>query len=170
MAKNKLDLQMKMPTDAELQKMFGGVAQLNRYEVGDKVVRAGAASIVTRARALAPRSTQESREKRSKNQKASADWNYPLWKTIKMVVRKYQRGNAGAIVGPEWPKGNKAYFNTSPHGRKQVLWGKVTGRTIPQIRNWIVKAFDETRPQQLAAMKNKLRTLMDSIWRESNRG
>ena len=170
MAKNKLDLQMKMPRDAELQKMFGGVAQLNRYEVGDKVVRAGAASIVTRARALAPRSTQESREKRSKNQKASADWNYPLWKTIKMVVRKYQRGNAGAIVGPEWPKGNKAYFNTSPQGRKQVLWGKVTGRTIPQIRNWIVKAFDETRPQQLAAMKNKLRTLMDSIWKESNRG
>jgi len=174
----KIDIKIKMPSDAELAKMFGGVHQLDRYRVGDQVVRAGASPIVKRARSLAPRSTQESRNKRSRNQQASADWNYPLWKTIKMVVRKYQRGNAGAVVGPEWPKGNTAYFNTSPRGRVRKLWGKnpsvFSGANLstiaPQIRNWIVKAFDETKPQQLSAMKEKLKAVMDTIWKAGNRG
>jgi hypothetical protein len=162
---NKLDVKINLPSDAELKRMFDAVPVLERYSVSDKVVRAGAKHIVNRARQLAPRSTQVDREKRSKSQRASADWNYPLWKTIKLVVRKYARAAGVGVVGPEWPKGNKAYFNTSPRGRQQVLWGKRTGRTIPQIRNWIVQAFDETKQKQLASMKSKLKELMDDIWR-----
>jgi hypothetical protein len=162
---NRIDLNMdKMPTDAELKRMFDAVPILEQYKVSDKVVRAGSAPIVTRARQLAPRSTPEDRAKRSKKQRAAADWDHPLWKTIKRVVRKYKNARGIAVVGPEWPKGNKAYFNTSPRGRRQVLWGRSTGRTIAQVRNWIVQAFDETKPQQLAAMKAKLKTLMREIW------
>lgn len=160
---NKLDIKIEMPNDAELNRMFDAVPQLERYRVLDQVVRAGAIPVRKRARQLAPRSTKADRDKRSKNQRSEADWDYPLWKTVKYVVRKYGKRIGIAVVGPEWPGGNKAYFNTSPSGREQVLWGRRTGRTIPQIRNWIVQAFDETKPQQLAAMKAKLRTLLDRI-------
>lgn len=160
---NKVDLTHNLPSDAELARMFDAVPILKRHAVADQTVRAGTAPIVRRARQLAPRGNNRDRSLRSAKQKAEADWDYPLWKTIKRVVRKYA-ANALGVVGPEWPKGNKAYFNTSPGGRRQVLWGRHTGKIIPQIRNWIVQAFDETRPQQLAAMKSKLTTLMREIW------
>lgn len=163
--KNGIDLKLKLPTDAELKKMFDAVPILQRHRVSDQVVRAGARPIVTAARRLAPRSTEADRAKRSESQREKADWNYPLWKTIKQVVRKGRNAGAISIVGPEWPKGNKVYFNTSPAGRRQVLWGKRTGRVVPQIRNWIVLAFEQTQTQQLSAMKKKLLQLMDGIWK-----
>lgn len=160
---NKLDLKFNLPTDADLERMFNMVPKLERFKVTDQVVKAGTAPIVKRARELAPR--QKGKNKRSKSQRAKADWDYPLWKTIKRVIRKYNSRYGIGIVGPEWPKGNKAYFNTSPKGRREVLWGKPTGRTVAQIRNWIVQAFDETKPAQLSAMKAKLTELMDKVMR-----
>lgn len=159
--RNGIDIKFKLPTDKELDRMFDAVPFLERYRVGDQVVRAGARPIVQRARQLAPRSTKAMRDKRSKSQQQKANWNIRLYRTIAFVVRKYGRGSATSVIGPKWPDGNKAYFNTSPRGRKQVLWGRVTGVTRPQIRNWIVQAFDETRPQQLAAMRKKLKQLID---------
>jgi hypothetical protein len=160
---NKLDIKTNMPTDAELDRMFDAVDKLERYAVGDAVIKAGVEPIVKRARELAPRSSKTgTAKKRSRTQINAANWNIPLWKTIKRVVRKYQKGTIG-VVGPEWPAGNKAYFNTSPKGRRQVLWGKVTGKVVAQIRNWIVQAFDETKPEQLEAMKAKLKEKIDQM-------
>lgn len=154
-----------LPTDQEIERMFNAVPVLERHKVADKTVRAGATPIVKRARQLAPRSSKTgTADKRSRNQQAQADWSTPLWKTIAMVVRKYS-SNAAAIIGPRWPDGNKAYFNTSPAGRRKWLWGRDTGQIVPQVRNWIVQAFDETRAEQLAAMKRKLKSLMDEVWR-----
>jgi hypothetical protein len=164
MARNGIDIKHNLPSDKELARMFDAVPILDRHKVADKVLKAGAKPVVKRARQLAPRSTQADRDKRSDKQRGAADWDYPLWKTIAHVVRKYRTGGFAAI-GPRWPKGNKAYFNTSPKGRRQVLWGKPTGRTLPQIRNWIVQAFDETKGQQLGAMKAKLKTVTNEIWR-----
>lgn len=161
---NKLDLKFKLPTDAELTKMFDMTPKLERFKVEDQVVRAGIAPIVKRAQQLAPRGNDIDRKKRSKSQRAKADWDYPLWKTIKHVIRKYQRYTAG-VVGPEWPKGNKAYFNTSPNGRRVYYWGKPAGRVAQTVRNWIVQAFDETKSAQLTAMKAKLTVLMDKVMR-----
>ena len=164
---NKLDVNTKkLPTDAELRRMFDAVPILIRHGVADQVVRAGSQPVVKRARQLSPRSSNTgTADKRSRQQRLEANWEIPLWKTIKRVVRKYS-ANATAIIGPEWPEGNKAYFNTSPKGRKQWFWGRFTGRTVAQIRNWIVQALDETRSQQLAAMKAKLRQKMDEIWKQ----
>lgn len=162
----KIELDLKgLPSDAELNAMFNAAPKLERFGVADKAARAGGSVVVKRARQLAPRSSKTgSTRKRSGSQRELADWDYPLWKTIKQVVRKYSY-NASAIVGPEWPKGNKVYFNTGPNGRREVLWGRVTGRTVPQVRNWIVRAFDETRPAQLEAMKKKLRSTLDQVWK-----
>lgn len=153
-----------MPTDAELKKMFDAIPILDRHRVHDRVLTAGAKPVVTRARQLTPRGNGEDRNKRSQSQKASANWDIPLHTTIARVIRKYSKFGM-AIIGPKWPDGNKAYFNTSPKGRTQWFWGKPTGRTVPMVSNWIKQAFDETRPQQLAAMKAKLRQVMDEIWK-----
>lgn len=160
---NNLDFKMQLPSDAELEQMFNMVPKMERYKVSDKTVEAGAAVVVKRARELTPRNKTPG--KRSKNQQQKADWNYPLWKTIARVIRKYNNRYGLAVIGPSWPKGNKAYFNTSPKGRREVLWGKVTGRVVRQVRNWIVQAFDETKSQQLAAMKAKLTELTDKLMR-----
>lgn len=163
---NKLDIKLKMPTDAELMRMFDMVPKLEKYKVVDYAVQAASGPVVKRARELAPRSSVTgTAKKRSKSQRDRADFAYPLWKTIKRVIRKYSNRYGMAIIGPEWPKGNKAYFNTSPKGRRQVLWGKPTGRVVQAIRNFIVQAFDETKPAQLEAMKKSLQKTVDQVMR-----
>lgn len=170
---NGIDIKMQLPTDAELAAMFDAVPILEKHRVSDQVVRAGARPIITRARQLAPRSARTGSKKKwsksmytgAKGRSPRSKDEKPLWKTIKQVVRKGKKAGALSVVGPEWPEGNKAYFNTSPTGRNKVLWGRRTGQTVPQIRNWIVQAFDETKAQQLEAMKKKLRALMDKVWK-----
>jgi hypothetical protein len=186
---NSVDFKMSFPTDEQLNKMFDAVPKLERFKVLDKTVDAAAAIVVKRAQALAPRSKESDRKKRSKKQFIAADgeskidWNYPLWKTIGKVIRKYANRYGLAVIGPRWPKGNKAYFNTSPKGNAGHRWGRAgqqyqrtrNGKTetytaMPakpraQVRNWIVQAFDETKPQQLAAMKAKLTELTDQMMR-----
>jgi hypothetical protein len=159
---NGIDVKFDLPTDAEIERMFDMAGKLDRYKVADQVVRAAAQPVLQRARELCPRQT--GRDKRSLKQRGEARWNIPLWKTIKMVVRKYSYSSM-SVIGPEWPTGNKAYFNTSPKGRVQVLWGKRTGKIVAQIRNWIVQAFDETKPAQTEAIKSKLRELCDRMFR-----
>jgi hypothetical protein len=46
-----------------------------------------------------------------------------------------------------------------------IFWGQDGGRTKLKIRNVMVQAADEVRVVTLAAMKTKLKTLMDQIWR-----
>ena len=165
---NKLDIKMQLPGDADLDKMFNMVPKLERYKVLDKATGEASKIVVKRARDLAPRSSLTGTDKkRSKSQRDKANWHVPLWKTIKKVFRKYQNRYGVAVIGPEWPTGNKAYFNTSPKGRKQVLWGKVTGRVVAQIRNWIVQAFDETKGQQLDAMKASIKSTVDQVMRDN---
>lgn len=155
---------LNFPTDAEINAMFGTVGTLDKYKVGDKVLTAGSSVILKRAKKLAPRGNQRDRDKRAKKQKDKANWNTPLWKTIKRVIRKSETGGY-AIVGPEWPTGNKAYFDTSPKGRRVFYWGKDAGKTRMMVRNWIVQAADETRGQQLDAMKSKLQEVMGDVIR-----
>ena len=165
---NKLDLKIKFPSDPELKKMFDAVPILMQHNVSDKAVRAASKIVASKAKKLAPRQTAAQRRLRSANQAKKANWNKPLHTTIGLVVRKYA-ANAAGIVGPKWPDGNKAYFNTSPKGRVRKLWGRDPrpgglSTIAPQIRNWIVQAFDETKTQQLEAMKKSLKKSMREIW------
>jgi hypothetical protein len=163
MARKTFDLQLKLPSDAEIKKMFDAVPILDRYKVGDKAIRAGVRPIIKRARQLAPLDRKDHRKKRSKKQGAEANWEIRLWRTIASVVRKYDTKAVG-IVGPKWPDGNKAYFSTAPGGRQVFYWGKNAGKRKAQIRNWIVKASEETRSQQLRAITRELQKSMKQIW------
>lgn len=168
-AKNALTVAMKLPTDDELKKMFDAVPQLQRFKVTSKAVKAASKVVETRASQLAPRSKPADQKKRSKKQKAEANWTgVPLHTTIKHVVRDYENSSSG-FIGPAWPHGNKAYFNQPRNrSRKHILWGQDVGRIYVATRNWIVQAFDETQSAQLAAMKASLKDSIDKIMGSMN--
>jgi len=165
MAGNGLQIKINFPSDRELAKMFDAVPQLKRHDVMGATTTAGAKVIVARAKDLAPRGTDADRQKRSAKQKASANWNTKLHTTIDYVTRKGNR-LAFSIVGPKHPSGNKAYFNSPKSGSRQhKLWGRDAGRVKSAIRNWIVQAFDETKPAQLSAMKAALTNKINEMMR-----
>lgn len=179
-----ISFKMDFPTDAELNRMFDAIPKLEKFGVLDKAIRPAAKIVAKRAGQLAPpekpRSEKE-KNKRSISQRSEANWNIPLRSTIGLVVRKYQNRYGMAVIGPKWPQGNKAYFNTSPKGNKGHLWG-YAGQSYPrrdgkvhiaaaakpraQIRDWIVQAFDETRPQQLASIKEELTKLTNQMMKD----
>ena len=167
----RLDIKIRLPTDAELGRMFDAVPVLERHRVSDQVVRAGAKPITKRAQSLIPRSKKEDTDKRSKKQRAAADWAKPLWRTVKLVVRKGAKAGAVAVTGPEYTgktgAGQKIYLiaEHKQKGRRMFFWGKDGGRTKITIRNVRVQAADEARGESLSEMKAKLTTLMDEVWK-----
>lgn len=164
----------KMPTDAEIRRMFDAVPILERYKVADQVVRAGSKPIMTRARQIVPEQIGK-RELTSEEQ--DAGFGKPLKTTIKQVVRTGSSRNKGggvAVVGPEHTgpngAGGKAYLlaEHKTNTRRRVLWGKepvTLSKFAVKIRNFMNQAFDETKSQQLSAMSAKLRKVMEDIWK-----
>lgn len=164
----------KLPTDADIRRMFDAVPILERYKVADQVVRAGSKPIMTRARQLVPRSKPADTAKRSAKQRNSADWDTPLWKTVKQVVRtksSKNKGGAVAIVGPENVQAGSKIYLIAEHKtrtRRRVLWGKepvTIAKVVLRMRNLITQAFDETKSMQLSAMRAKLKTVLDEVWK-----
>lgn len=132
----------------------------------DKAVGAAAKIVARRAISLAPDSRKnpkgDSRKKQSK--KSKGIWTGKLRETIRQKVIKYESG-AWAVVGPKSPEGNMAHFmQVKP--RRHVLWGKATAvKQYRDTRNWIVKAFDETKGEQLSAMEESLKKSIDENMR-----
>lgn len=179
-------------SDAQIATMFGTVGAFERHKVGDRVVTAGSTVVLKRAKELAPRDIKNNAKKRSENQKNSVsksgvkiNWDIQLRTTMALKVVKTDMG-AYAIVGPKYPDGNKAYFNTGPSGNKGHHWGypgkeyptkrvKADGTPVVhkagqakariQIRNWIVQAADETKSEQVNAMGAKLKEAIDEVMR-----
>lgn len=164
---SKLEFKSDLPSDAELEAQWNMIPKLDRFAVGDKVTRAAGKIVLDRVKQLTPRSSQTgTAKKRAKTQRDGADWAPPLWKGMSMAVRKYAT-STWAWVGPRWRDGQKIYFigEWKRQTRRQVLWGKVTGKVVRKLRNWIVQAFDETKSQQLSAMKSTLTTEIDKVMR-----
>ena len=161
----KLKLTIKLPSDAELDRLFASAPTLERYKVQDKAVRAAAKPVVERAKQLAPRSSQTgTSKKRSKSQRSTADWSIVLATTLTAVIRRFDTG-AYAIVGPSWPKGSKVHFNSAhiKGSRREMLWGKPSGREYRQVDNWLKRAGDETVYRQREAMKASIKKSLDEM-------
>ena len=79
---------------------------------------------------------------------------------------------AMALVGFLWPEGNKAFFITpmKKSTRKQVLWGKPTGKEVRKSDDYMRQAFDETRPAQIAAFENGVTKAVERKLRDLGRG
>lgn len=167
-----MSLTMKLPSDAELRKMFDAVPALEKHKVADQVVRAGIKPITARACAIIPRSRATDRAKRSaKQRRSNPGLDSPLWKTIKHVVRLNKNASATAISGAEFTgaggPGQKIYLiaQHKKNERRMFFWGRDGNRTKLKIRNVMVQAAEETRAEQLSEMKAVLKTKLDEVWR-----
>lgn len=130
--------------EEDVLRMLSELNSRAMFKVADEGMKKANKYVRTRARQMAPRSSKTgSAKKRSKKQRESADWETPLHKTIKSKIHKSKDGSVG-VIGPSWPKGNKAYFNLSERGRQVVYWGKRQGTTYKQ-EDWLKKSLDESR-------------------------
>lgn len=123
----------------------------------DRAVSAACRIVAKRARALAPNSKTnpkgDSRKKQSK--KSRKGWPKKLKDTIRQKVIKYDYTTWG-VVGPKNPEGNMAHF-MQQKPRRHVLWGSATAvQQYRDTRDWMNKAFDETKNEQMAAVKASL--------------
>jgi hypothetical protein len=129
----------------------------------DKAVRKASTIVAKRARQLAPDSKKNpegnSREKQS--DKSKGIWQKKLKETIRHRIIKYDTAT-WAVVGPKNPEGNMANF-IQEKPRRHVLWGKATAiKQFRDTRNWITKAFDETKGEQLSAVQASLKSDIDA--------
>lgn len=129
----------------------------------DRAMTAATTVLQRRAISIAPDSQQTgSRKKQSK--KSKKIWRHKLNQKIRKKILRRPDSVYG-IVGPKSPEGNMAHFvNGKP--RRLVLWGKATRVAMYRYeRNWMLQAFDESRGEQLSAMRESLRREIDQQMR-----
>lgn len=132
----------------------------------DRAVTRAAKIVARRARQLSPDSKKNSkgnpRDKQSK--KSKAGWPEKLKTTIRHRVIRYDTGT-WAVVGPKNPEGNAAHF-MQEKSRPHVLWGRASAiKRYRDERNWIIRSFDETKSEQLSAVKASLTADIDANMR-----
>lgn len=145
-----VSLQIELPDEA--RKLFDELNWLVRLACLDDGFPAMAKPIVEKAKAIAPNSKRSGTRKGwSKKYREDPKWQVESSKHIGHRIIKTPRGIL-MYIGAQWPQGNKQQFNASPDGRKEVLWGRSSGRvwTNPQ-RRFIDRAFDETKTIAVAA-------------------
>lgn len=126
----------------------------------DRAVRAGANVVAKRARQLAP-SSKKTGTRRLQSLKSRKIWSETLREQIKVKLVKYPNSSY-AVIGPKSPQGNMSYF-VSGKERRHVLWGKATAVAMYRYkRNWMLQASDETKSQQLSAMRKSLTKDIDA--------
>ena len=162
---NALTIQINLPSDAEIKRMFDAVPLLRKHDVSGAVVREGAKAIAKQAKIEAPRSNPADTRKQSKSHRDKWGVAVKLHTTIGYVVRKGKRGMSYAIIGPKFPDGNKAYLNQPrERSRKHMLWGHDRGRTYVARRNWILVAAERSRGSQIAGITKVMKQKMSEMW------
>lgn len=137
---------------AELEKL-PVMVQLAALESG---VRPAATIVKRRVRELAPRSSVTgTTDKWSRSTKAKRTGESPLRDTVHVKILRPKNHMASALVGFQWPTGNKAYLLIPmlKATRTEVLWGKPSGKEVRKGDDFLRQAFDETRQQQIAAFE-----------------
>jgi hypothetical protein len=106
-------------------------------------------------------SSAETGSRKNQSKKSRQAWPETLRDQIRTKVVYYPR--PVAIIGAQYPKGNVAHF-LQTRRRRHVLWGKASAvRGYRMTRNWIVRAMDETRSQQVHAMEIELRIGLNKV-------
>ena len=162
------------PKEGDIKKMFDAVPILERHQVGSKATRAGARPVLSSAKSKAKslyngKRTRQGWSRNMFRQKIDGGQGRSLteeriWKTLGMVVRKYDRGSAIAVVGTRWPAGNVIHYHGPKAGGRRVFyWGRDAGRTKLFV-DFLKQSFDETKQEQSAAIRESLKKSMRDIW------
>lgn len=127
----------------------------------DRAVTKAAKIVQERAIQLVPDSDKtKSRDRQSK--KTKQIWTGKLKRLIRTKLIRYEN-SIWAVVGPKSREGNMSHFQQEKP-RRLVLWGKSTMVAQYRIeRNRITQAFDETKDQQLSAMKDSIAADINSM-------
>jgi hypothetical protein len=141
----------------KLLEQLPGAVQAAAFKKG---LRPAANAVRKRVKELTPRSSQTGSTKKWDAQtKAKRAGELPLWKTAK--VKLWQKGGkAGiALVGYEWPRGNKGHFVIESKNKtsKQVYWGNLTAVTPRRKVDVLKRSLDETKSQANAAFVGGIR-------------
>lgn len=151
-----LDLEIHFD-EAQIAKLLNIPLHL-RLGPAERVLKAMAKPVVAKAKAIAPSSRRSgTRKKWSAKYKNNASYQNDSGKSIGFVYRKNDRGGY-LVIGGLHPQANKQNFDSSDKGRKVKYWGKDAGKVkrIEPKERFMQKAFDETRPQQIAAGNKQL--------------
>ena len=169
-------MSMKVTTqfDAKaLQKQLDRIPVIVQSAALAKGIRPAAKVVQKRVKDLTPRSTRtKSKDKWSKATKAKRSGERPLHQLVKVKVLPRLSTVATALVGYEWPSGNKGHFllPLKKSTRKLVLWGKVTGREVRKMDDWLRRAFDETKGEQASAFEQGVKREVDRRLKEIGDG
>lgn len=133
-----------------------------RNKVLTPALSSAAMPVVETAKQLAPDSKKTgSRDKWSKKVRDARSGTKSHKATIgKSSVRKYGDTLQAIYVGPLHPAGN--LINVIGHPHRQVLWGRVTGKTLPPTQYLHTAAASTTAAQQ-AAFVAKVKTETDKL-------
>lgn len=162
----KIAYNTKLPTDAELNRIFADIKTLHKYGVMDKSTRAGAKVVQGRARELMPASSPEDRFKRWKDgqRDTSREGEKSLKMTITQRVDKLDWG-ASAIIGPKYPDGQKIYLmmEHKEESRDVIAWDKGYAESILKERNKLTQAYEEKKAEALSAVKKEAQKQLSQL-------
>ena len=152
-----MSLKLEVSFDEAMLAKIMQIPLLMRLGPSERVLKAMAKPIVTKAKAIAPNSQVgkgkegPTREKWSKKYKDNAAWQISSGRHIKT---KYLKNNKGGvlIVGGDHPKANKLNFEAGTQ-RKVFYWGVDSGKVkrINPTERFMQRAFDETKAAQQTA-------------------
>lgn len=145
---------------ARVNRVLSQIPQQMQFAAYDKALPAAGDVVAQRAKELAPRSTQNPKGGREKmSAKAKAIWSAePVADMMEVKpVKKRKDVDPYVLVGPSFPEGNKANFihPMKSDNKEQVNWGARKG-TRNKDNDFLKRAADETRPQQIRAFLSRL--------------
>ena len=158
-------ISVKVEFDAKsLQAQLDKIPVLAQLAALDAGIRPAAKVLQKRVKELTPDSRQSgSKDKWSKKTKSERSGERPLRDLVAIKVLKPKNNTAAALVGFEWPAGNKVHFLVpmKKETRKKVLWGKVTGTEVRKGDDFLRRAFDETKAAQSDAFVSGVQKAID---------
>lgn len=178
-----MKIKLELPSDAEMKRMFDAIPALERHDAADKITRSAGMLVKKRLSQLIPRSSKSDIEKQSTEGKKLDGKS--LKTTPRRLFRKNSKAGGVSVVGPEYTgktgAGQKIFLiaKWKTESRHAEFWGHPGqtytrrgapykaphGKVLQRSRNLVTQAFDETKQQQLSAMKTVAKQVMDEVWK-----
>ncbi len=151
-----MSIEISIGFDEIMLRKIREIPLLFRLGASERILKAMAKPIVTKAKEIAPNSrTSGTRAKMSK--KTNAKWPESGRNHIGFVYRKNERGGY-LMIGAKDPYANSFNFDSSDDGRPVMYWGRSSGRTkrVDPKERFMMRAYLSSMSQILIEGKAQL--------------
>ena len=136
--------------EKELNRILSTVPGLMQAAAFEGGLRPAANVVKRRLKELTPKSKQNSkggRDKWSAKTRESRGGEKELHQETAVKLLRPKNRSAAALIGYRWPGGNKGHFviPMKKDTRRQVLWGRDTGKEVRKGDDILKRSLDETR-------------------------